>query len=73
MRDRERIARGERPTYHVTWSPAVDAVDVRVVELPLIHIFVPDGAGVLDGARVLISRTLDVDPDRFDIGTPDPG
>jgi hypothetical protein len=67
MRDRERIARGERPIYHVTWSPAVDAVDVRVAELPLIHLFVPDERRVIDGARLLIARTLDVDPDRFEL------
>jgi hypothetical protein len=67
MRDRERIARDERPTYHATWSPAVDAVDVRIVELPLIHLFVPDRRGVEDGARVLIARTLEVDPSTFDV------
>jgi hypothetical protein len=67
MRDRDRIARGERPTYHVTWSPAVDSVDVRIVELPLIHLFVPDRRGVEDGARVLIARTLEADPAAFDV------
>ena len=67
MRDRERIARGERPTYHAAWTPAVDSVDVRIVELSLIHLFVPDRRGVGDGARVLIARTLEVDPSTFDV------
>ena len=67
MRDRERIARGERPTYQATWSPAVDSVDVRIVELPLIHLFVPDRRGVEEGARVLVARTLEVEPSAFDV------
>jgi hypothetical protein len=43
------------------------AVDVRVVELPIVHLFVPDAASVLDGARVLIARTLGVEPTAFDV------
>jgi len=67
MRDRDRIARGERPAYTVTKTPATEALDVRITELPLVHIFVPDEAGVLDGARVLIARTLEVEPSAFDL------
>jgi hypothetical protein len=64
--DRARITRGERPIYHVQWAPALDgSIDVTVVELPLIHQFVPDEAAVLDGARFLIARILDVDPTAF--------
>ncbi|HET8786005.1 MAG TPA: hypothetical protein VFM38_10245 [Candidatus Limnocylindrales bacterium] len=66
--DRARIKRGERPTYHVAWAIAVDgSIDVTVRELPLIHQFVPDEASVLDGARFLIARTLEVGPDLFDV------
>lgn len=66
--DRTRIAKGERPTYHAVWARATDgSVDVTVRELPLIHQFVPDEASVLDGARFLIARTLDVEPDRFEV------
>jgi hypothetical protein len=67
MRDRERIARGERPAYTATWTRAIDAIDVRVAELPLIHIFVPDEHGIADGARVLIARALDVATEAFDL------
>ena len=66
--DRDRIARGDRPTYHVSWAAANDgSIDVTVRELPLIHQFVPDEAGVLDGARFLIARTLEADPGSFDV------
>jgi hypothetical protein len=41
------------------------AVDVRIRELPIIHLFVPDESGVLDGARGLIARTLGVEPSTF--------
>jgi hypothetical protein len=71
---RARIAAGERPAYHVVTAPSSDgSVDVTIQELPLIHLYVPDAAGVLDGARLLISRTLAVDPDAFDLraGTPE--
>ena len=67
-RDRARIAGGEHPTYHALWETARDgSIDVTVRELPLIHQFVPDEASVLDGARFLIARTLDVDADSFDV------
>jgi hypothetical protein len=47
----------------VTWrSSEFGAVDVTIEELPIIHLFVPDLASVLDGARILIARTLMVDP-----------
>ena len=66
--DRHRIAAGDRPTYHVLWAPANDgSIDVTVRELPLIHQYVPDEASVLDGARFLIARTLDVEPTAFDV------
>jgi len=72
-RDRARIARGERPAYHATWSTSVDgSADVTVVELPLIHLFVPDAAGVAAGARLIIARALDVDPDAFDVAVIEP-
>jgi len=70
--DRERIARGERPTYHAQWTTALDgSIDVTVPELPLIHQFVPDEAGILDGARFLVARHLGVDPSAFDV-VPEP-
>ena len=67
--DRERIAAGERPRYHVTWTPSqvVGATDVNVVELPIVHLFVPDPGTVLDGARILIAQTLGVPLDAFDV------
>ena len=66
--DRSRIANGKRPTYHATWTTSIDgSIDVRIRELPLIHLFVPDRGGVLPGARVLIARTLDVAPEAFDV------
>ena len=46
--DRQMISTGERPLYHTTTSYDGSAVDVRVHELPIIHLFVPDTAGVLD-------------------------
>jgi hypothetical protein len=52
--DQERIARGERPLYHVGWTTGPDGVlDVTIRELPIIHLFVPDHPGVPDGARGL--------------------
>ena len=66
--DRAWIARGKRPTYHVRWATAIDgSIDVTIEELPLIHQYVPDEASVLDGARFLIARTLDVEPNQFDV------
>jgi hypothetical protein len=66
--DRARIARGERPSYRVRWATAIDgSIDVTVVELPLIHQLVPDEAAVLDGARFLIARVLEVQPDAFEV------
>ena len=62
-----RIARGERPVFHVVTSWDGSAVDVRIVELPIVHLFVPDTAGVADGARILIARTLGVNPTSFAI------
>jgi len=68
--DRQRIARGERPLYHVGWVTTPDgAVDVTIRELPIIHLFVPDQMGVPDGARGLIARTLAVDHASFDLAT----
>jgi hypothetical protein len=67
-RDRRLIAAGQRPTYHATWSVSPGgAVDVRVTELPIIHLFVPDRIAVAVGARLLIARTLGVPPDEFDV------
>jgi hypothetical protein len=66
--DRARITGGERPVYHARWGPAADgSIDVTVLELPLIHQFVPDEASVLDGARFLIARCLEADPRAFDV------
>jgi hypothetical protein len=65
--DRRRIAQGERPVYRVLWAMGPDAVDVTVLELPIVHLFVPDQRQVLDGARLLIARTLAVDPQSFDV------
>jgi hypothetical protein len=66
---RRRIAAGERPVYHATWSTTPDGatIDVLIRELPLIHLFVPDEAGVLDGARELVAKTLDVPPSTFEV------
>lgn len=65
--DRQRISAGQRPLYRVLWSVGPDAVDVTIVELPIVHLFVPDEGQVLDGARLLIARTLAVDPQSFDV------
>lgn len=66
--DRRRIADGTRPLYHALSAPSVDgSVDVTIRELPLIHLFVPDHAGVLDGARLIIARELAVDSSSFDV------
>jgi len=68
------IAGGNRPLYHATWTTTPDGppiVDVRIRELPIIHLFVPDYAGVSDGARLLVARTLAVDPASFDVAVED--
>ena len=68
--EKHRIEVGRRPMYHATWRTTPDGpptVDVMVRELPLIHLFVPDYAEISDGARVLIARTLAVDPRSFDV------
>jgi hypothetical protein len=67
--DRRLIAAGGRPLYHVTTTWDGSAVDVRIRELPIIHLFVPDAAGVPDGARGLIARTLGVAAASFDVAT----
>lgn len=67
--DRRLISAGERPLYHATTTYDGSAVDVRVREMPIIHLFVPDTASVLDGARGLIARTLGVSPASFDVTT----
>jgi len=67
--DRLRIARGERPLYHAAWTMVPEGADVRVRELPIIHLFVPDVSGVADGARGLIAGTLAVDAASFDLAT----
>lgn len=64
---RRLISRGDRPVYHVVTTYDGAAVDVRIRELPTIHIFVPGEAGVVEGARGLIGRTLGVDPSSFDV------
>jgi hypothetical protein len=71
--DQGRIARGERPLYHVTWTTSPDgAVDVTILELPIIHLFVPDYLHVPDGARGLVAGTLAVDQASFDLVTEEP-
>ena len=70
--DRRRIAQGERPIYRVVWAVGPDAVDVTILELPIVHLFVPDDRQVLDGARLLIARTLAVDPQSFDVAPAQP-
>ena len=67
LQDRCVISAGGRPLYHATTTFDGAALDVRVRELPIIHLFVPDAAGVLEGARGLIARTLGVAPDSFDV------
>lgn len=72
-RERLRIARGERPAFHVRSASSVfGGFDVTIKELPLIHLFVPDESGILDGARALIARTLSSDANGFDL-VPDRG
>lgn len=71
--DQRRIARGERPVYRATWTTTLDgAQDVTILELPIIHLFVPDHIGVRDGARGLIARTLAVDAASFDVVIQEP-
>ncbi|HEX7472374.1 MAG TPA: hypothetical protein VF323_04775 [Candidatus Limnocylindrales bacterium] len=71
--DQRRIARGERPAYHATWTTTPDgAADVTILELPIIHLFVPDHVRVPDGARGLIARTLAVDAASFDVVIQEP-
>jgi hypothetical protein len=54
--------------YRATWTATLDgAADVTILELPIIHLFVPDHMGVPDGARGLIARTLAVDAASFDV------
>jgi hypothetical protein len=66
--EQRRLAYGKRPLFHVCWTEAAGgAVDVTINELPIIHLFVPDPEGVLDGARLLIARTLGSDPNSFDV------
>lgn len=64
-RARAAIAHGEQPVFHVVTSWDGSAIDVRIRELPLIHLFVPDQGRVIDGARELIARSLRVDPSAF--------
>jgi hypothetical protein len=65
--DRLRIANGARPTYRVRTATSIDgSIDLTIRELPLIHLLVPDHASAIDGARLLIARTLDVDPSAFE-------
>ena len=70
--DRLRIAQGQRPTYRVSWTVGPDAVDVTIIELPIVHLFIPDQGQVLDGARLLIARTLAVDPQSFEVVPAEP-
>ena len=69
---RAAIDRGERPAFHVVTSWDGAAVDVRIRELPLVHVFVPDEARILDGAREVIARTLGVDPGSFRVEVAEP-
>ena len=66
---RRRINEGERPVYHVITTFGGAAVDVRIRELPIIHVFVPDASGVITGARGLIAKTLGVAPSAFELRT----
>ncbi len=71
--DQRRIASGERPVYHASWKATLDgASDVTIVELPIIHLFVPDRVRLADGARGLIARTLAVDAAAFDVMLEEP-
>ncbi len=65
--DRLLIDAGQRPIYHAVTTHDGSAVDVRIRELPIVHLFVPDTAGVLVGARSLIARTLGVSPASFEV------
>jgi len=66
--DRVEIIAGRRPVFHATHAPGVDgSTDVRIRELPIIHLLVPGEDGVLDGARLLIARHLGVEPGSFDV------
>jgi len=67
--DRRMIAEGGRPLYHATTTYDGSAFDVRIRELPIVHLFVPDASRVLDGARELVARTLGVAPANFDVTT----
>jgi hypothetical protein len=52
----------------VLWTTSsFGGVDVTIRELPLIHLFVPDDASVMDGARLLVARTVATDPNAFDL------
>jgi len=42
--------------YRVMWAVG-PRMDVTILELPIVHLFVPDQQHVLDGARLLIART----------------
>ena len=64
---RAAIDLGDRPAFHVLTSWDGSAIDVRIRELPLVHVFVPDDGRVLDGAHELIARTLGVDAGSFDV------
>jgi hypothetical protein len=64
---RRRINDGERPVYHVISTFTGAAVDVRIRELPIVHVFVPDASGVVAGARGLIAKTLGVAPSAFEV------
>lgn len=60
--------------YHATWATTLDgAADVTIAELPIIHVFVPDSSRIRDGARLLIARTLSIDPSTFDVVVNEPG
>ena len=48
------------------------AADVTILELPIIHLFVPNDLGVPDGARGLIAATLAVDAASFDVVIQEP-
>jgi hypothetical protein len=72
-RGRRLIAAGNRPLYHVTTTYDGAAVDVRVRELPIVHLFIPGTEDALEGARGLIARTLDVSPASFDVTAAAPG
>ena len=71
--EQQRLATGERRLYHVMCTAAAGgAFDVTVRELPTIHLFVPDRATALDGARLLIAQTLATDLNTIDLALEDP-